>query len=87
MASTEVINMRVERERKERLRRAAELSSVPLSTFVLDAATARADEVLAEQRATGLPEQFFDAFFAAVNTPVPEPLIRLAEQPRPYRRR
>lgn len=87
MAAAEVINMRTEPEVKEQLRVAAELSKVSLSKFVLDAASARADEVLANLRSTELPEEFFDEFFAAINEPAPEALAALTERERPYRRR
>lgn len=87
MPAAEVINMRTDPECKEQLRIAAELSHVSLSKFVLDAATARADEVIAEQRSTSLPEEFFDEFLAAINEPAPEALRALTESPRPYRRK
>lgn len=87
MAAAEVINMRTEPEVKEQLRVAAALSKVSLSKFVLDAASARADEVLADLRSTELPERFFDEFFAAINEPAPEALAALTERQPPYRRR
>jgi uncharacterized protein (DUF1778 family) len=87
VTAAETINMRTDPERKDRLRMAAELSHVSLSKFVLDAATARADQVLADQRKTELPAAFFDEFFEAINAPAPEALAALAERPRPYRRR
>ncbi len=87
MAAAEVINMRTDPAMKEQLRVAAELSRVSLSKFVLDAATARAEEVLADLRSTELPGEFFDEFFAAVNEPAPEALAALTERQRPYRRR
>lgn len=87
VSAAEVINMRTNPERKEQLRVAAELSHVSLSKFILDAATARADEVMADQRSTALAEEFFDEFFAAVNEPAPAALRALTDRPRPYRRR
>jgi uncharacterized protein (DUF1778 family) len=85
--AVEVINMRADAELKEQLRVAAELTHVSLSKFVLDAAAARADQVFADQRATELPEEFFDEFFEAINEPAPAALAALTEHARPYRRR
>lgn len=87
MSAAEVINMRTDPERKEQLRVAAELSHVSLSKFILDAASARADEVMADQRTTALSEEFFDDFFAALTEPAPAALSALTDRPRPYRRR
>lgn len=87
MSAAEVINMRTDPERKEQLRVAAELSRVTLSKFILDAATTRADEVMADQRTTALSEEFFDDFFAAINEPAPAALAALTDRPRPYQRR
>ena len=60
---TETINMRTDAARKRRLQVAADLSHQSLTASVLTAADQLADQVIADNRATSLPADFFDDFF------------------------
>ncbi len=83
------INMRTTAEQKAQLRRAAELRHTSLSQFILDAATERADQVIAEHQLTVVPGDFFDAFYDALaQPPASNPaLAALAATERPYQQR
>lgn len=85
--AAETINMRTDPERKHRLQLAANLSHQSLTAFVLSAADEKAARVLAEQRTTALPAEFFDAFFdAAAAEPTPS-LLEAAQRHNQYVRR
>ena len=60
-----------------RIRDAARLSRVSVSSFVRDAVSARADEVLANSASTVLPAEFFDAVWASLGE-APEANAHLA---------
>lgn len=64
------LEVRVRRDSKARLERAADLMQVPLSDFVRSAAEDRADEVLREHETqTRVPAEFFDELLAALDVP------------------
>ncbi len=69
MAKTARIELRAEPERERRIRLAADLAHQSLTSFVLDAATARADEMIAAAVTTEVPSQFFDALLAGLDEP------------------
>lgn len=73
----ETINMRTDSDRKQRLQAAAELAHESLTAFVLSAADARAERILADARSLTLPATFFDAFFDSL-APEPAPAMREA---------
>jgi uncharacterized protein (DUF1778 family) len=75
--SPETINMRTDASRKQRLQAAADLSHESLTAFVLAAADERADRVMARQRTTELPGDFFDDFFDSLAAE-PTPTLRAA---------
>ncbi|HEV8023255.1 MAG TPA: DUF1778 domain-containing protein [Candidatus Nanopelagicales bacterium] len=60
--ANDVITMRTDAARKQRLREAAELNNQNLTTFILDAAEAQAERVLDHARFTETTAEFFDAF-------------------------
>lgn len=60
--ANDVITMRTDVARKQRLREAADLNSQSLTSFILDAAEAEADRVLERSRFTDTTAEFFDAF-------------------------
>lgn len=78
--STETINMRTDTARKRKLQVAADLTDRSLTSFILAAAESRADDVLAEQRTTRMPAEFFDAFFSAVADEPAEALVAAIER-------
>lgn len=71
MAATRTsrIELRADPERERRIRYAAGLEHQSLGAFVLEAATERADEVLASASATVVPSDFFDQLWDALDAP------------------
>ena len=84
MARTARIELRAEPEREERIRYAAALSHQSVSSFVLDAASDRADEFIAESTVTVVSDEYFDALLDALERPPKknEALARRAKQRR-----
>lgn len=84
MARTARIELRAEPEREERIRYAASLAHQSVSSFVLDAASDRAAELIAESTVTIVSDEFFEALLDALDRPPKknEALARRAKQPR-----
>ncbi len=83
MAKTTSLNMRVEPEQRELLTRASALLHQDRTTFVIDAACQRAQEVLLDQCLFQLDEKKMLAFEQALQAPVEKiPALRalLAEK-------
>lgn len=78
------IELRADPQRERRIRYAAELSHQSMSSFVLDAAAERAEQVIASSNATGVPADFFDALWAALDEP-PRPNAALRRRARASR--
>lgn len=76
---TDRIEARVAPERAQRIRFAADLSDTSMSAFVVDAASERAERVIAEHRETVLPSDFFDDVLAALDEPAPAVAPALAK--------
>ena len=66
-ARTTRIALRAEKWRAERIRFAAKLSRQSVASFMLDAASARAEDVISARTATEVPPHFFDELFAALS--------------------
>jgi uncharacterized protein (DUF1778 family) len=64
---------------------AADLSRQSVSAFVLDAASDRAEQVIAATGSTSVPSRFFEALWAALDTP-PRPNRVLARRAAAHRR-
>lgn len=77
------LNFRIPEEAEKRLRAAAEAANETLTEFVLGAAEARAEELLASR--TVVPPDYFDQLLAALNEP-PTPVPVLARAARRQRR-
>lgn len=69
MTRTTRIQLRAEPERKERIRGAARLVNQSINSFVLDAATQRADEILRAATTTTVSADFFDALYRDLAEP------------------
>ncbi len=79
MARTARIELRAEPEREERIREAARLSNQSVSSFVLDAASERAEEVLQAATTTTVPADYFDQLHRALDEqPAPDPALQRA---------
>ena len=79
--------MRADEPIKQRLQTAAELSNTTLTQFILDAAEAKAEQVLVEHSTTVVPADFFDAFYASLDEPAADmpTLAAAARKPRRFR--
>jgi len=79
MAATRTsrIELRADPERERRIRYAAELERQSVSAFVLDAASERAEQVIASAAATVVPSDFFDQLWDALDAPPnPNPVLQ-----------
>ncbi len=85
MSRTARIELRAEPEREQRIRAAARLNNQSVTSFVLDAASERAEEVLRAASTTRVPADFFDALHQALSRP-PEPNPALQQAARRARR-
>ena len=63
------IELRADEERSSRIRYAADLAEMSVSAFVLDAASERAEQVIAASTATAIPSDFFDTLWDALDSP------------------
>jgi len=63
------IEARIERGRAQKIREAAKLTHTSVSSFLVDAASEKADEVLARQNETMLESDFFDDLLKALDRP------------------
>lgn len=73
------IELRTEQARERRLRFAAGLSNQSLSAFILDAASSRAEDVIARASVTTVPSGFFDKLWSSLDSP-PSPNRALARR-------
>jgi len=64
------LNLRASADQKRRIRTAADRLGVSASSFVLDSATAKAEEVLADSTEFVLPEAQWKLFVEALERPV-----------------
>lgn len=69
MPKTARIEVRIDPEREALLKHAASLTNQTLTSFVLDAAERRAEQVVAEHNTTVVPSAFFDRLFDALERP------------------
>lgn len=76
---TERIELRAEPDRAKRIRHAAKLRRQSVSAFMLDAASERAERVIAEQTTTTVPSAFFDRLWKGLET-TPRPNRALAKR-------
>jgi uncharacterized protein (DUF1778 family) len=67
---TERIEARVEPDRAERIRFASSLMHTSVSGFMVEAASEKAEQVIAEASYTTVPADFFDNLLAALDEPV-----------------
>lgn len=87
-AKSERIEARATVDEAAVIMRAAELTKSTVSSFVVGAAVAKAETVVARAEHTLMPAAQFDAMIAALDedTPVPE-VVELASRPRRIARR
>ncbi len=81
VTKSERVEARLSPRARAQIERAAALSGVSLSTFLVDAATERADEVLSAATTTLVDPDYFDVLLASLDHPDPAPgLSKAAEQ-------
>lgn len=86
-AKTERIEMRADQDTGARITQAAQLARKSVSAFVLEAASAAADRMLARDEQTIMPAEQFDALIASLDVPDPAPkLAEVAARPRRFTR-
>jgi uncharacterized protein (DUF1778 family) len=74
---TSRIELRADPAREQRIRYAAELEHQSVSAFVLDAASERAEQVIASASTTVVHSDFFDRLWEALEAPpVPNPALQ-----------
>jgi len=79
MASrSERVEARLSPEDRERIERAARFEGRSLSSFIVDAAIDRAEQVLAESTVTVVPADYFDQLVAALDEPDRAPRLARA---------
>lgn len=84
---TERLEVRVDATTKAHIEDAAARLGQPASVFVLHAATAEADRVLARAEATVMPAVQFDSMLAALDIPDEAPVLgQLVQRERGYHR-
>jgi uncharacterized protein (DUF1778 family) len=84
---TERMEARVSPDERERIERAAAVSGLSVSAFMVSAAVDRAEEVIAQATTTTVPADYFDALLAALDEPEPAPrLARAAKDARRAKR-
>jgi uncharacterized protein (DUF1778 family) len=66
---TERIEARIEPDRADRIRFASSLSHTSVSGFMVDAASEKAEQVIADANYTMVPADYFDALLAALDEP------------------
>lgn len=86
MARSERIELRAEPEREQRIRYAAQLANQSLTDFMLEAASERAEEVIAAVQTTVVAPDFFDELWEALGQP-PQPNENLARAFREARKK
>ena len=72
------LEARISPEQRARLEWAASLAGVSLSTFVIDAAVERADEVVAGEMSTSVSATYFDELVSALDDAEKAPTLRNA---------
>lgn len=84
---TRRMEARVDPETDDLISRAAELTRESISAFVVRAARAEADRVLARTDVTAMPAGQFDALVGSLDQADPAPaLVRAAARPRRFAR-
>lgn len=75
---TDRMEARVSPEERERIERAASVSGLSTSAFMVGAAVERAEAVIAEATTTTVPADYFDELLAALDEPERAPRLAKA---------
>jgi len=77
---TDRMEARVSPAERERIERAASVSGLSVSAFMVTAAVERAEVVIAEAMTTIVPADYFDALLGALDEPATAPRLAKAAQ-------
>jgi uncharacterized protein (DUF1778 family) len=80
MSKTARIEARLDHETRERIAHAAALAGQPLSTFMVEAAAEKAEEMIRETSVMVVPADYFDKLLAELDTPDDAPRLRRAAE-------
>ena len=83
---TERVEARLSPDERRRIEQAAEIAGESMSSFLVNAAVGRADDVVAAHLSTIVPPDYFDELVTALDAP-PDDMPRLAAAARRARRR
>lgn len=72
---TDRMEARLSPDERAHIERAATMAGESASSFMVNAAVARADVVIAELAVTVVPPAYFDALLDALDTPEPAPQL------------
>ncbi|MEA2684872.1 MAG: hypothetical protein QOE93_67 [Actinomycetota bacterium] len=75
---SERVEARLSPEERGRIERAARSEGRSLSSFIVEAAVERADQILAEPTVTVVPAEYFDRLVAAMDEPGRAPRLEQA---------
>ena len=75
---SERVEARLSAEERARIERAARFEGRSLSSFIVEAAVERADQVLADPAVTVVPADYFDRLVAALDEPGRAPRLEQA---------
>lgn len=75
---TERVEARLTPHEREQIERAARFEGQSLSSFMVDAATSRAQDVLTRQTVTAVPADYFDRLIEALDEPEAAPALEEA---------
>ena len=84
---TDRVESRVSPQERERIERAASMSGLSTSAFMVGAAVERAAEIIAEATTTTVPSGYFDELLGALDHPEPSPRRARAARQAHRRRR
>ncbi len=69
ITKTERVEARLSPEERSRIEEAAEVAGESMSSFIVIAAVGRADEIIATNHASVVPDDYFDQLLAALDEP------------------
>ncbi len=75
---TQRVEARIEPDRAHRIRFASTLSNSSMGAFLVEAASVRAEQVIAEHHYTSVPSDYFDSIVEALDAP-PTVMPRMAK--------
>lgn len=79
-AKSDRVEARLSPEQRERILRAAGFKNLSMSSFIVEAAVEKANEIIDEHTVTRVPADYFDRLLEALDDPDPAPALERAAQ-------